>query len=40
MTFLLTYASDQLVSFVVPIKDVAYTICYYTSDLSDRFKIS
>jgi hypothetical protein len=34
MTFLLSYASDQLVSFVVPIKDFAYTLCFYTSDFS------
>jgi hypothetical protein len=34
MSFLLSYASDQLVSFVVPIKDFAYTVCFYTSDFT------
>lgn len=34
MTFLLSYATDQLVSFIVPIKDFAYTLCFYTSDFS------
>jgi hypothetical protein len=33
MSFLISYASDQAVSFVIPIKDFAYTICYYTSQL-------
>jgi len=31
---LITWASDQAVSFVIPIKDFAYTICFYTSDVS------
>jgi hypothetical protein len=31
MSFLISYATDQLVSFVVPIKDFAYTVCFYTS---------
>ena len=31
---MITWASDQAVSFVIPIKDFAYTICYYTSDVS------
>ena len=34
VTFLITWASDQAVSFVIPIKDFAYTICFYTSNLS------
>lgn len=34
VTFLITWASDQAVSFVIPIKDFAYTICFYTSDVS------
>ncbi len=34
MTFLITWASDQAVSFVIPIKDFAYTICFYTSNVS------
>lgn len=34
ITFLLSYATDQLVSFVVPIKDFAYTLCFYTSDFT------
>lgn len=34
MSFLLSYAADQMVSFVVPIKDFAYTLCFYTSDFS------
>lgn len=34
MSFLLSFASDQLVSFVVPIKDFAYTLCFYTSDFT------
>jgi hypothetical protein len=31
ITFLITWASDQAVSFVIPFKDFAYTICFYTS---------
>ena len=34
MSFLLSYATDQLVSFIVPIKDFAYTLCFYTSDFT------
>ncbi len=34
MSFLIAYATDQACSFVVPIKDMAYSICYYTSDLT------
>lgn len=34
MTFILSYATDQAVSFVVPIKDFAYTVCFYTSDFT------
>jgi len=34
MSFLLSYASDQLVSFVIPIKDFAYTLCFYTSNFT------
>ena len=34
MSFLLSYASDQAVSFVIPIKDFAYTLCFYTSDFT------
>lgn len=35
MSFLISWVTDQSVSFVVPIKDLAYTICFYTSDFSD-----
>lgn len=34
ITFLLSYGTDQLVSFIVPIKDFAYTLCFYTSDFT------
>lgn len=34
MSFLISYASDQLVSFIVPIKDFAYTLCFYTSSFA------
>lgn len=33
ITFLITWASDQAVSFVIPFKDFAYTICFYTSQI-------
>lgn len=33
ITFLITFASDQGVSFVIPFKDFAYTICFYTSQI-------
>lgn len=36
MGFVLSYASDQAVSFVIPIKDFAYTVCYYTSYWTDN----
>jgi hypothetical protein len=31
ITFVITWASDQAVSFVIPFKDCAYTVCLYTS---------
>jgi hypothetical protein len=34
MTFIIAWTTDQTVSFVGPLKDLAYTICYYTSDFS------
>ncbi len=34
MSFLISYVSDQAVSFVIPIKDFAYTLCYYTSNFT------
>ena len=34
MSFLISWLTDQTVSFVIPIKDLGYTICFYTSDFS------
>ncbi len=34
MSFLLSFATDQAVSFVTSIKDFAYTVCFYGSDFS------
>ena len=34
MSFVLSFATDQAVSFVTPIKDFAYTICFYGSDFT------
>ena len=34
MSFLLSFASDQAVSFVTPIKDFAYTVCFYGSNFT------
>lgn len=36
MTFIIAWTTDQTVSFVGPLKDLAYSICYYTSDYSIR----
>lgn len=36
MSFLLSFATDQAVSFVTSIKDFAYTVCFYGSDFSVR----
>lgn len=36
MTFLISWLTDQTVSFVIPIKDMMYTICFYTSDFSNN----
>ena len=35
MSFLMSWVTDQTVSFVIPIKDMGYTICFYTSDFSE-----
>ena len=34
MSFVLSFATDQAVSFVIPIKDFAYTMCFYGSDFT------
>jgi len=34
MGFVLSFATDQAVSFVTSIKDFAYTICFYGSDFT------
>lgn len=34
MGFVLSFATDQAVSFIVPIKDFAYTVCFYGSDFT------
>jgi hypothetical protein len=34
MSFVLSYATDQAVSFITPIKDFAYTVCFYGSDFT------
>jgi hypothetical protein len=34
MTFIIAWSTDQMVSFVGPLKDLSYTLCYYTSDFS------
>lgn len=31
VTFVMTFATDQLTSFITPLKDMEYTICYYFS---------
>ena len=35
MSFLISWVTDQSVSFVVPIKDLSYTLCFYTSDFTN-----
>ena len=34
ISFILTFATDHAVSFVTPIKDFAYTVCFYGSDFT------
>ena len=34
MSFLISWLTDQTVSFVIPIKDMGYTLCFYTADFS------
>ena len=34
MSFLISWVTDQSVSFVIPIKDMGYSICFYTADFS------
>jgi hypothetical protein len=34
MEFRIAWATDQLVSFVGPLKDLSYTLCYYGSDFT------
>lgn len=34
MNFLISWVTDQAVSFVIPIKDLGYTICFFTSDFN------
>ena len=34
MGFVLSFATDQAVSFIVPIKDFAYSVCFYGSDFT------
>ena len=34
MSFVLSFATDQAVSFITPIKDFAYTACFYSSDFT------
>lgn len=35
MSFLISWVTDQSVSFVIPIKDLLFTVCFYVSDFSD-----
>jgi hypothetical protein len=35
MSFVISWITDQSVSFIIPIKDLSYSLCYYTSTLSD-----
>lgn len=35
VNFLISWVTDQSVSFVIPIKDLGYTICFFTSDFND-----
>jgi len=35
MTFPISWATDQFVSFVGPLKDLEITICYYTKNFYD-----
>lgn len=34
VNFLISWVTDQAVSFVIPIKDFGYTICFFTSDFN------
>jgi hypothetical protein len=36
ITFIIVFVTGQFLSFAVPLKDLAYTICYYSSDLSTK----
>jgi len=36
MTFIIAWTTDQTVSFVGPLKDLAFTVCYYTSHYSNN----
>ena len=36
MTFPISWATDQFVSFVGPLKDLEITICYYTKNFYDK----
>ncbi len=35
VNFLISWVTDQAVSFVLPIKDLGYTICFFTSDFNN-----
>ncbi len=35
VNFLISWVTDQSVSFVIPIKDLGYTICFFTSDFNN-----
>lgn len=35
VSFLISWVTDQAVSFVIPIKDFGYTICFFTSDFNN-----
>jgi hypothetical protein len=34
VSFLISWITDQAVSFVIPIKDLGYTICFFTSNFN------
>jgi hypothetical protein len=35
VSFVISWVTDQSVSFVIPIKDLGYTICFFTSDFNN-----
>lgn len=40
MEFRIAFTTDQLVSFVGPLRDLEYTVCYYTSDFNNPHDVA